>query len=122
MSNVMPLHPNRVTQQEQARQWLQELIGCAIEYGAQSVEDLDKQEWRQLTAAAIRAADPAEAWHFIGMAPDSGTYPELVAEALDSRGPSAEERLVRALVSGAVQHARHIIEEEFRQGLERERR
>ena len=79
-------------------------------------------------AAAIRAADPQRAWHFIGMAPNSGSYPGLVADALERKFggylglEKTDKRLVDALLSGAVKHALHIIEEEMEREIERRQR
>lgn len=142
MSNVIDLYPDSSQWQqlqqceerqyleiEEAKGKLQSMIQAAIEDGARHFEDLQQSELKRMTAQAIRAraADPKQAWFFIGLAPGSESYPGLVADALDREfgGNLGLERtgnrLLKAVLDGAVQYGRHIIEDVFDRELERRR-
>jgi hypothetical protein len=111
--------------QEQAQADLRELIRNAINDGADRLDDLQDSELQLMTAAAIHAADPEQAWQFIAEAPGADSYPGLVADALGkSHGgflglERTENRLVRAILSGAIRYARKIIEKIFREEKQR---
>ena len=100
---------------------LRSLIRAAIKDGAASVEDLQAGELRLMTAAASRSADATQAWQFIAEAPEAASYPHLVADALGkSHGgflglERTENRLVRAILSGAIRYAQKRIEKIFKE-------
>jgi len=106
---------------------LRELIRKAINDGADRFADLQDAELRCLVATAIRAAAPAQAWQFIAAAPDADRYPTLVADALERKYGGflglerTGERLVRALLAGAVSYAQDLIQQTFNEELAQQR-
>lgn len=106
---------------------LRELIRQAINEGADRFADLQDDELRYLVATAIRAAAPAQAWQFIAAAPDADRYPGLVADALERKYGGflglerTGERLVRALLAGAVSYAQDLIQQTFNEELAQHR-
>jgi hypothetical protein len=114
-------------EQEKAQERLRSIVRSAIEDGADGFEDLQDDELRCMTAAAIRAADPEQAWQFIAGAPGVDSYPGLVADALDRKYGGflglerTGDRLVRAILSGAVRYTQGIIKQVFNEELNKRR-
>jgi hypothetical protein len=95
------------------------MMRTAIADGAQAFGDLQDGEIKCMTAELIRASDPARLMEILTEAPESSTYPYLIADALSKEWGGhlglerTTDRLLRALLGGTVRYAMESLEEMF---------
>jgi hypothetical protein len=106
-------------EQEQHLNKARAMMRTAIDEGATAFGDLQDDEIKVMTAELIRASDPARVMEILTCAPESGTYPYLIADALAKEWGGhlglerTLDRLLRALLGGTVRYAMESLEEMF---------